>query len=117
MRPHDMSQAAPPLRGLRVLDLTQFLAGPFCTQILADLGAEIIKIEPQSGDPTRFLPPYFHKGESAYCLAINRSKESVVLDLSIEAGRDVFYDLVKKADVVIEAFRPGVAKKLRADYD
>ncbi len=112
-----MDQAAPPLRGLRVLDLTQFLAGPSCTQILADLGAEVIKIEPQSGDPTRFLPPHFYKGESAYFLAVNRSKESVVLDLSIDAGRGVFYDLVKKADVVIEAFRPGVTKKLRADYD
>ena len=112
-----MSQGEPPLRGLRVLDLTQFLAGPFCTQILADLGAEIIKIEPQTGDPTRFLPPYFYKGESAYFLAINRSKQSVVLDLSIEPGRNVFYDLVKKADVLIEAFRPGVAKKLGADYD
>ena len=112
-----MSQGEPPLRGLRVLDLTQFLAGPFCTQILADLGAEIIKIEPQAGDPTRFLPPYFYKGESAYFLAINRTKQSVVLDLSIEAGRNVFYDLVRKADVVIEAFRPGVAKKLVADYD
>lgn len=112
-----MSQGEPPLRGLRVLDLTQFLAGPFCTQILADLGAEIIKIEPQAGDPTRLLPPYFYKGESAYFLAINRTKQSVVLDLSIEAGRNVLYDLVKKADVVIEAFRPGVAKKLGADYD
>ncbi len=112
-----MSQGEPPLRGLRILDLTQFLAGPFCTQILADLGAEIIKIEPQAGDPTRQLPPYFYKGESAYFLAINRSKESVVLDLSIEPGRCVFHDLVKKADVVIEAFRPGVAKKLGADYD
>jgi len=112
-----MSQGEPPLRGLRILDLTQFLAGPFCTQILADLGADIIKIEPQAGDPTRLLPPYFHKGESAYFLAINRTKRSVVLDLSIEPGRDVFYDLVKKADVVIEAFRPGVAKKLGADYD
>lgn len=112
-----MSQSEPTLRGLRILDLTQFLAGPFCTQILADLGAEIIKIEPQAGDPTRLLPPYFYKGESAYFLAINRTKQSVVLDLSIESGRHVFYDLVKKADVVIEAFRPGVAKKLGADYD
>ena len=112
-----MSKGEPPLRGLRILDLTQFLAGPFCTQILADLGAEIIKIEPQAGDPTRFLPPYFYKGESAYFLAINRSKQGVVLDLSTEAGRGVFHDLVKKSDAVIEAFRPGVAKKLAADYD
>ena len=116
MRANNMSRAEPPLRGLRILDLTQFLAGPFCTQILADLGAEVIKIEPQAGDPTRFLPPYFYKGESAYFLAINRSKQSMVLDLSIEAGRGVFYELVKKADVVIEAFRPGVAKKLGADF-
>jgi CoA:oxalate CoA-transferase len=111
-----ISQGKPPLRGLRILDLTQFLAGPFCTQILADLGAEIIKIEPQAGDPTRLLPPYFHKGESAYYLAINRSKRSVVLDLSIEPGHNVFYDLVKQSDAVIEAYRPGVAKKLGADY-
>jgi CoA:oxalate CoA-transferase len=112
-----MTKSEPPLCGLRILDLTQFLAGPFCTQILADLGAEIIKIEPAAGDPTRFLPPYFHKGESAYFLAVNRSKQSMVLDLSIEPGRNVFCDLVKHADVVIEAFRPGVAKKLGADYD
>lgn len=112
-----MTKSEPPLCGLRILDLTQFLAGPFCTQILADLGAEIIKIEPQAGDPTRFLPPHFHKGESAYFLAVNRTKQSMVLDLSIEPGRNVFYDLVKRSDVVIEAYRPGVAKKLGVDYD
>ena len=112
-----MTKGEAPLRGLRILDLTQFLAGPFCTQILADLGAEIIKIEPAAGDPTRLLPPYFHKGESAYFLAVNRTKQSMVLDLSIEPGRNVFYDLVKHADVVIEAYRPGVTKKLGADYE
>lgn len=112
-----MNSASPPLSGLRILDLTQFLAGPFCTQILADLGAEIIKIEPHAGDPTRALPPYFYKGDSAYFLAINRSKRSLVLDLSTEAGRNIFYDLVRRADAVIEAFRPGVAKKLGAHYD
>lgn len=112
-----MNSASPPLSGLRILDLTQFLAGPFCTQILADLGAEIIKIEPHAGDPTRALPPYFYKGDSAYFLAINRSKRSLVLDLSSEAGRNIFYDLVRRADAVIEAFRPGVAKKLGAHYD
>ena len=112
-----MNSAKPTLRGLRILDLTQFLAGPFCTQILGDLGAEIVKIEPQAGDPTRALPPYFYKGESAYFLAINRTKLSLVLDLSTEAGRNVFHDLVRRADVVIEAYRPGVAKKLGVDYD
>ncbi len=112
-----VSAAAPPLSGVRILDLSQFLAGPFCTQILADLGAEIIKIEPQAGDPTRALPPYFYKGEGAYFLAINRSKRSVVLDLATDSGRTVFYDMVRRADVVVEAFRPGVAKKLGVDYD
>src|SRR3990167_3563541 len=112
-----MSPTAPTLQGVRLLDLTQFLAGPFCTQILADIGAEIIKIEPQAGDPSRALPPYFYKGESAYFLAINRTKLSLVLDLSTEAGRNVFHDLVRRADVVIEAYRPGGAKKLGADYD
>ncbi|MBI2998396.1 MAG: CoA transferase [Deltaproteobacteria bacterium] len=112
-----MSPAAPPLRGVRLLDLTQFLAGPFCTQILADLGAEIIKIEPQAGDPSRALPPYFYKGEGAYFLAINRSKRSVVLDLATEGGRNVFYDLVRRADVVVEAYRPGVVQKLGVDYE
>src|SRR3970282_1649208 len=112
-----MNSAKPPLRGLRILDLTQFLAGPFCTQILTDLGAEIVKIEPQAGDPTRALPPYFYKGESAYFLVIKSSKGNVELRLSSKAGRNVFHDLVRRADVVIEAFRPGVAKKLGADYD
>lgn len=112
-----ISLAAPPLRGVRILDLSQFLAGPFCTQILADLGAEIIKIEPQAGDPTRVLPPYAYKGEGAYFLAINRTKRSVVLDLATHDGRNVFYDLVRRADVVVEAYRPGVAKKLGVDYD
>lgn len=111
-----MSLAAPPLHGVRILDLSQFLAGPFCTQILADLGAEIIKIEPQAGDPTRVLPPYAYKGEGAYFLAINRTKRSVVLDLATHDGRNVFYDLVRRADVVVEAYRPGVAKKLGVDY-
>src|SRR3990172_10785700 len=91
-----MSQAESPLRGLRILDLSQFLAGPFCTQILADLGAEVIKIEPQAGDPTRVLPPYFYKGEGAYFLAINRTKRSVVLDLATQGGRNVFYDLGRR---------------------
>ena len=112
-----MSLTAPPLQGVRLLDLTQFLAGPFCTQILADIGAEIIKIEPQAGDPSRALPPYFYKGEGAYFLAINRTKRSVVLDLATQGGRNVFYDLVRRADVVVEAFRPGVVKKLGVDYD
>ncbi|MBI4528453.1 MAG: CoA transferase [Deltaproteobacteria bacterium] len=99
------------------MDLSQFLAGPFCAQILADIGAEIIKIEPQSGDPTRVLPPYFYKGEGAYFLAINHSKRSVILDLAVQDGRDVFYDLVRQTDVVVEAYRPGVSKKLGVDYE
>lgn len=115
--PGPRSPAAPPLRGVRVLDLSQFLAGPYCTQILADIGAEIIKIEPEGGDPTRVLPPYSYKGEGAYFLAINRTKQSVVLDLAAGTGREVFYDLARQADVVVEAYRPGVARKLGVDYE
>lgn len=97
-----------PLSGLIVLDLTQFLAGPYGTQILGDLGARIIKIEPTEGEMTRGVPPHFHRGESAYFLSVNRNKESLALDLKSKRGREIFLDLVAKADAVIENFRPGV---------
>src|SRR5690349_16920525 len=83
-----------PLTGVVVVDLTQFLAGPYCTLILADLGARVIKIEPAQGDSTRDLPPYFVKGTSAYFLSINRTKESIVVDLKSPQGREVVLDLV-----------------------
>jgi len=96
--------------GVRVLDLSRMLAGPYGSMLLADMGAEVLKIEaPDGGDPMRAMgPPFLPGGESAYFLAINRNKKSLVLDLGKSAGRDVFLDLVAQADVVWENFRPGV---------
>jgi crotonobetainyl-CoA:carnitine CoA-transferase CaiB-like acyl-CoA transferase len=106
-----------PLAGIRVLDLTRVLAGPFATMILADLGAEVIKVEqPGDGDVTRQLPP-LKGGESHYFMSINRNKQGVAIDLKHPEGRQVILDLAKHSDVAVENFRPGVAKRLRVDYD
>ena len=106
------------LDGVRVLDLSRMLAGPYGSMILADQGAEVIKIEePDGGDPMRVMgPPFLPDGDSAYFLAINRNKKSVALDLTSDAGRRVFHDLVARADVVWENFRPGVMTRLGCDY-
>ncbi len=106
------------LAGVRVLDLSRMLAGPYGSMLLADLGAEVIKIEePDGGDPMRAMgPPFLPGGESAYFLAVNRNKKSVALDLARPAGRDVFLDLVRAADVVWENFRPGVLARLGCEY-
>jgi formyl-CoA transferase/CoA:oxalate CoA-transferase len=105
--------------GVRVLDLSRMLAGPYGSMLLADMGAEVLKIEaPDGGDPMRAMgPPFLPGGESAYFLAINRNKKSLVLDLGKPAGRDVFLDLVAQADVVWENFRPGVMARLGLDYE
>ncbi|MFQ6015496.1 MAG: CaiB/BaiF CoA transferase family protein [Anaerolineae bacterium] len=106
------------LSGVRILDLSHMLAGPYGTMLLADLGAEVIKIEPPPrGDPMRGMGPHFLAGESAYFLSINRNKKSLVLDLKAEEGKRVFYDLVKVSDVVYDNFRPGILKKLACDYE
>lgn len=104
--------------GVRVLDLSRMLAGPYGSMLLADLGAEVIKVEdPDGGDPMRVMgPPFFSDGGSAYFLAINRNKKSIALDLTKPAGRDVFLELVRAADVVWENFRPGILQKLGCDY-
>jgi crotonobetainyl-CoA:carnitine CoA-transferase CaiB-like acyl-CoA transferase len=104
--------------GVRVLDLSRMLAGPYGSMLLADQGAEVIKIEePDGGDPMRVMgPPFLPDGESAYFLAVNRNKKSVALDLTSEAGRRVFHDLVAQADVVWENFRPGIMARLGCDY-
>jgi CoA:oxalate CoA-transferase len=107
----------PPLHGVRVIDLSMFLAGPYCTQQLADLGAEVIKIEPRQGDSTRVLPPHFHQGESLYFLSANRSKKGISIDLQQPEGRELLYRLVATADVVVDNFRPSIMKKLGADYE
>jgi CoA:oxalate CoA-transferase len=97
-----------PLSGVRVLDLTRVLAGPYCTMILADLGAEVVKIErPGVGDDSRHFGPFLPSGLSAYFASINRGKKSILLDLKDDDDRATFLRLVKQADVVVENFRPG----------
>src|SRR5712692_6804134 len=106
-----------PLDGITVLDLTRVLSGPYCTMLLADMGARVIKIEqPVTGDDTRGWGPPFVGGESAYFLSINRNKESVTLDFKRPEGRALLDRLAAKADVVVENFRPGTAAKLGFDY-
>jgi crotonobetainyl-CoA:carnitine CoA-transferase CaiB-like acyl-CoA transferase len=104
--------------GVRVLDLSRMLAGPYGSLLLADLGAEVIKIEePEGGDPMRVMgPPFLPDGESAYFLAINRNKKSGALDLTREGGRRIFHDLAREADVVWENFRPGIMERLGCGY-
>jgi crotonobetainyl-CoA:carnitine CoA-transferase CaiB-like acyl-CoA transferase len=105
--------------GVRVLDLSRMLAGPYGSMLMADLGAEVIKIEePDGGDPMRIMgPPFLPNGESAYFLAVNRNKKSVALDLTGPAGREVLLDLVRVADVVWDNFRPGIMARLGADHE
>ena len=115
-----MSQPAnaPPLAGVRVVDLSRVLAGPYATMTLADLGADVVKIEhPAGGDETRTWGPPFAGGESAYFLSVNRGKRSVALDLKDPEGRELALDLCAHADIVIENFRPGGAARLGLDYD
>jgi CoA:oxalate CoA-transferase len=107
-----------PLAEVRILDLTLIMAGPYCTLILGDLGAEVIKIErPGIGESSREMPSHFFEGESAYFIAMNRNKKSMTLDLKSEKGKKIFYDLANKSDVVIDNFRPGVVRKLGVDFD
>lgn len=107
-----------PLANIRILDLTLIMAGPYCTLILGDLGAEVIKIEkPGIGESSREMPPYFFEGQSAYFIAMNRNKKSMTLDLKSENGKKIFYDLARQSDVVIDNFRPGVVKKLGIDFN
>ncbi|MCO6384861.1 CaiB/BaiF CoA-transferase family protein [Oceanicola sp. 502str15] len=107
-----------PLAGLRIIDLTQVMAGPFCCMMLGDMGADVIKIEPPKGDQTRASMGFRMKGtDSPGFLALNRNKRSVTLDLKTEGGRQMLLELVKTADVVVENYRPGVTKRLGIDYD
>lgn len=107
-----------PLTGVRVLDFTRVVAGPYCTMLLGDFGAEVIKIEePSSGDELRALGPPFVKGESVFFLSLNRNKKSVAVDLRDRAGLLRTLDLVRKVDVVIENFRPGVMDRLGLGYE
>lgn len=111
------------LENLTVLDLTRVLAGPFCTMMLADMGANVIKIEvPTGGDDTRTYPPFREKNlngqrESLYFANINRNKKGITLNLKAPEGKAIFKELVKKADIVVENYRPGVMDKLGLGYD
>jgi len=105
------------LSDIKILDLTRVLAGPYATMVLADLGAEIIKIEqPGKGDDSRAYGPY-KNGESAYFMSLNRNKESVTLNLKTPEGKEILKELVKKVDVLVENFRPGTMEKLGLGYD
>ncbi len=104
------------LDGIKVLDFSRVLAGPFVTMILGDLGADIIKVEPPGGDETRQWAP-FVDGESAYFMSTNRNKKSIVIDLRRDEGKEIVYKLVKTCDIVVENFRPGVVEKLGIDYN
>ena len=107
-----------PLEGLTVLDLTRVLSGPYCTMMLADMGARVIKVErPSKGDDTRGWGPPFLAGESAYFLSINRNKESVALDFKRSEGRAILDRLIAASDVLVENFRPGTLAKLGLDYE
>jgi crotonobetainyl-CoA:carnitine CoA-transferase CaiB-like acyl-CoA transferase len=111
-----------PLAGIKVLDLTHMLAGPYAGMVLADLGADVVKVEPlDTGEMTRSLlsndPNYSFKGFGAYFLTLNRNKKSVCIDLKTNEGLEVFYDLVRSADVVLNNFSAGVVSKLKIDFD
>ena len=105
------------LTGKLVIDLSCVLGGPYCTQILGDHGAEVIKIEPPRGDETRGWGPPFHEGDSAYYIGVNRNKRSIGLDLTVEAGRAVLLRLLEGADVLIENYKPGTMEKWDLGYE
>ena len=106
------------LKGVRILDLSQYIAGPYGTLVLGDLGAEIIKIEnPEGGDLSRNLRQYTHKGESAYYLSLNRNKKSLTLNFRNPKAREIFYELVKISDVVYDNFRSGMLERFKVDYE
>lgn len=105
------------LEDVRILDLSRVLAGPFCTMMLADMGAEVIKLEvPGTGDDSRRFPPTVNS-ESAYFINMNRNKKGITLNLKSETGKEIFRNLVKKVDIVIENFRPGTMEKLGLGYE
>lgn len=113
----DAEMSEKPLKGIKVLDFTRMLAGPFCTMLLGDLGADVVKIESPEGDPIRHQGPPFFDGESMSYLAVNRNKRSVVLDMKQEADKELARDLARSADVIVENFRPDVMARLGLGYE
>jgi CoA:oxalate CoA-transferase len=105
------------LNDIKILDLTTFLSGPYCTMVLSDMGAQVVKVEaPLTGCATRRNPPFIN-GESAYFMSLNRGKEGITLNLKSEQGKKIFWQLVACSDVLVENFRPGVMKRLGFDYE
>jgi crotonobetainyl-CoA:carnitine CoA-transferase CaiB-like acyl-CoA transferase len=107
-----------PLEGLRVVDLTRVLSGPYCTMHLGDMGAEVIKVEqPGKGDDTRAFAPPYQGDEAAYFLSVNRNKKSITLDMKSAAGKEVLWRLIEKSDILVENFRPGAMDRLGFSYE
>src|SRR5215216_5026607 len=110
--------SALPLAGIRVIDLTRVMTGPYCTMMLGDLGADVIKIElPGRGDDTRHWGPPFVGGEAVYYLSVNRNKRSIALDLKNDAAKEALWRLIDGADVLVENFSPGTLDRLGFGYD
>ena len=113
-----MSVAKAPLNGVRILDLTRVLSGPYCTLTLGDLGAEIIKIEePTKGDDVRAMHISEQHGISSYFLGLNRNKKSVAIDIRTPEGREIILELAQRSDVIVENFRAGVLERYGLGYD
>ena len=106
-----------PLHGIRVLDLSRVLAGPYCTMVLGDLGADVIKVESPEGDETRAWGPPFTEGESAYYLCVNRNKRDMVINLKTDEGKTILRELAIQSDVLVENFRPGTLNKFGLDFE
>ena len=106
-----------PLNGIRVLDLSRVLAGPYCTMVLGDLGADVIKVESPQGDETRGWGPPFAEGESAYYLCVNRNKRSIIVDFNTAEGRSILSRLIQQSDVLVENFRPGSLARFSLDFE
>ncbi len=107
-----------PLEGIRVIDLTRVVSGPYCTMLLGDLGAEIVKVErPGEGDDTRAFAPPFQGDQAAYFLSINRNKKSITLDLKSDLGKELLWGLIERSDVLVENFRPGAIERLGFGYE
>src|SRR5262249_27175297 len=107
-----------PPTGVRGVDLSQFLAGAYGRMLFGGLWAEVLKSEiPRQSDGSREMPPHFVHGQSGYFLSMNRSKKSMTLDLKSHAGLEIFYELVRRSDVVYDNFRPGILERLRIDYE
>ena len=106
------------LEGVKVLDLTQIMAGPYCTMMLADMGADVVKVEkPNGGDDTRRMGPPFIEGESAAFLGINRNKRSIVVDLRSDEGREIVMEMAREYDVLVQNFRPGSLERMGLGYE